>query len=61
MNLTRMREFNFVQKVLETYDKYVEVREYGLLDQDIVNIIFGTHPGSLRFSLSTESESVSLN
>ena len=46
MNLTRMRQLNFDQLALEAYEKY---KGPGLiyLDQDILNIVFGTHRGKL--------------
>ena len=47
MNLTRMRQFEFDQLALQTYDQYkdTEFRD-GVQDQDIINIIFGTHRGN---------------
>ena len=44
MNLTRMRQFQFDRLVFQTYDQYRRDELDGGLDQDIINIIFGTHP-----------------
>lgn len=43
MNLTRMREFKWVDYVIPIYKKYKLKITWG--DQDIINIIFHFHPG----------------
>ena len=44
MNLTRMREFQFGRLAFEMYEKY-DGKFAGGPDQDIINIVFGTHRG----------------
>ena len=44
MNLTRMRQLGFDKLVMETMEKYKGKLKY--LDQDILNVLFGTHKGS---------------
>lgn len=44
MNLTRMREFQWVEYVVPIYKKYKLHITWG--DQDIINIIFHFHPGA---------------
>lgn len=43
MNLTRMREFNWIDKLEPILEKYRTQLTWG--DQDIINIIFHDHPG----------------
>ena len=43
MNLTRMRTFDWTEKILEAYHKYKLSITWG--DQDLLNIIFHDHPG----------------
>ena len=43
MNLTRMRSFNFEDKAKDIYKTYRPVIHFA--DQDIINIVFGYHPG----------------
>ena len=44
MNLTRMRLLKFDRLALEAYEKY-KGTGFRYLDQDILNIVFGTHKG----------------
>lgn len=43
MNLTRMREFNWISRLAPVLEKYRLYLTWG--DQDIINIIFHDHPG----------------
>lgn len=43
MNLTRMREFNWISQLTPVLEKYRLDLTWG--DQDIINIIFHYHPG----------------
>lgn len=45
MNLTRMRQFNWTERILPIYDKYKLKLVWG--DQDIINILFHFHPDKL--------------
>ncbi|KAL9981145.1 hypothetical protein ACROYT_G009809 [Oculina patagonica] len=45
MNLTRMRAFDWTEKILEAYRKYKLSITWG--DQDLLNIVFHDHPGLL--------------
>lgn len=45
MNLTRMREFQWESHLAPIYDKYKQKITWG--DQDILNILFHTHPDKL--------------
>nr|XP_022903660.1 glucoside xylosyltransferase 2 [Onthophagus taurus] len=45
MNLTKMREFHWVEYVIPIYKKYKLQLTFG--DQDIINIIFHFHPDKL--------------
>lgn len=45
MNLTRMRDFLWVEYVIPIYKRYKLKITWG--DQDIINIIFHYHPGIL--------------
>lgn len=47
MNLTRMREFNFVEKVRIIYEQYKDVIQ--LADQDILSILTYYNPGLNTF------------
>lgn len=47
MNLTRMREFHWVDYVIPIYKKYKLKITWG--DQDIINIIFHFHSGILQW------------
>lgn len=49
MNLTRMREFQWVEYVVPIYKKYKLQITWG--DQDIINIIFHFHPGMCKILL----------
>lgn len=53
MNLTRMREFQWVEYVIPIYKKYKLKITWG--DQDIINIIFHFHPGKLFVILAVLS------
>lgn len=46
MNLTRMRSFKWEQYMVPIYKKYKLKIPWG--DQDIVNILFSSHPGKVR-------------
>lgn len=43
MNLTRMREFNWISQLAPVLEKYRLYLTWG--DQDIINVIFHDHPG----------------
>lgn len=43
MNLTRMREFEFVKKIFPLYTEYKNAIPWG--DQCLLNILFHFHPG----------------
>lgn len=43
MNLTRMREFNWISRLAPVLEKYRLYLTWG--DQDIINVIFHDHPG----------------
>lgn len=43
MNLTRMREFNFVEKIIRLYEHYK--KSIVLIDQDLLNILAYYNPG----------------
>ena len=60
MNLTRMREFGWTEKVLEIHRNYKLKITWG--DQDIVNILFHDHPGMwcCTLTLSLLSEKISI-
>ncbi len=45
MNLTRMREFGFVQKIFPLYNEYKDAIPWG--DQCLLNILFHFHPDRL--------------
>lgn len=45
MNLTRMREFNWISRLAPVLEKYRLYLTWG--DQDIINIIFHDHPGKV--------------
>lgn len=45
MNLTRMRQFNWTERILPIYDTYKLKLVWG--DQDIINILFHFHPEKL--------------
>lgn len=44
MNLTRMREFDWINRLNPVLEKYRIALTWG--DQDIINIIFHYHPGN---------------
>lgn len=44
MNLTRMREFDWISRLAPVLEKYRLYLTWG--DQDIINIIFHDHPGN---------------
>jgi UDP-xylose:glucoside alpha-1,3-xylosyltransferase len=46
MNLTRMRQFNFISKIYPIYNEYKQKLVYH--DQDILNILFHDNPGERR-------------
>lgn len=43
MNLTRMRDFNWISQLAPVLEKYRLDLTWG--DQDIINVIFHYHPG----------------
>jgi len=43
MNLTRMREFDWISRLTPVLEKYRLYLTWG--DQDIINVIFHDHPG----------------
>ena len=43
MNLTRMRAFDWTEKILEAYRKYKLSITWG--DQDLLNVVFHDNPG----------------
>lgn len=43
MNLTRMRQFSFVQKIVKIHDQWKNSINYG--DRDLLNILFHDYPG----------------
>jgi len=45
MNLTRMREFNWISRLAPVLEKYRLYLTWG--DQDIINVIFHDHPGKI--------------
>lgn len=45
MNLTRMRQFNWTERILPIYDTYKLKLVWG--DQDLINILFHHHPEKL--------------
>lgn len=49
MNLTRMREFDWISRLAPVLEKYRLYLTWG--DQDIINVIFHDHPG--KFVLKT--------
>lgn len=50
MNLTRMREFDWISRLAPVLEKYRLYLTWG--DQDIINIIFHDHPGNSINKLS---------
>lgn len=44
MNLTRMREFKWIDRLTPVLEKYRQDLTWG--DQDIINVIFHDHPGT---------------
>ena len=47
MNMTRMREFDFVNKIVTIFNKYKNQIKWG--DQCLLNILFQLNPGKLYF------------
>lgn len=45
MNLTRMREFDWISRLAPVLEKYRLYLTWG--DQDIINVIFHDHPGKV--------------
>jgi len=45
MNLTRMREFDWISRLAPVLEKYRLYLTWG--DQDIINVIFHDHPGKI--------------
>ena len=46
MNLTRMRNINFFEKMLPLYEKYKKEFHWG--DQDILNVYFDEYPSNFH-------------
>ena len=57
MNLTRMREFKFVKKILPLYNTYKFNITWG--DQCLLNILFHFHPGESHDDTQLNSEPLS--
>lgn len=56
MNLTRMREFKWVEYILPLYKEYKLKITWG--DQDLINILFYYHPGTTHWFVSTLPKSL---
>lgn len=58
MNLTRMREFNWISRLAPVLEKYRLYLTWG--DQDIINIIFHDHPGKVALKCMVMVEKMML-
>ena len=50
MNLTRMRQFGWLSKIMDIHDEYTVRRKYtNIYDQALINIILATNRGNNNF------------
>lgn len=54
MNLTRMRQFRWREKIISIYKQYKQKLTWG--DQDILNIVFHNHPGTFSLYITVWSK-----